>query len=397
AAGAAAAAVGAGLATLRPAAPPPRRVRAWLRRDELFEVKATVALIFAFYVGFRWWTVRNDLLAGLTGAEADAARAAATRLAARATLSLGVVVLIGLAGLTAAQLAWRVLIPRVEDAIAEHDAAHEELVETIERPKRSLAKLVGSGALVAGFAWMLARDAGGSDLVEAVLFGMSAVCLYQIVGAVGDIVFVRDAGLPDGFIEVRLKREGGRLIVYLATTFAALAALVYAIDAALGLYFTHVIAPAAEGIAGRPADLLSRAGATPAGVVAYYAFFRSGRVALLGTRLLGVLLPVSLVVVVVPYAVKYLYFRGVRRTLMVGLTYAGVVAVSVLVEFLLSGEVTSLREIGAASLLPTVGAGVSAEAAKWLAEEREYVQCDACGERIRKGANYCDRCGHELG
>jgi len=95
--------------------------------------------------------------------------------------------------------------------------------------------------------------------------------------------------------------------------------------------------------------------------------------------------------------VKYLYFEGVRRVALVVATYLAFIGIAVTVNLLLSGAITHLQEIGIASLLPTVGAGVSSQAAGWLLREREHVRCDACGERVLESGNYCLNCGEEIG
>jgi hypothetical protein len=110
----------------------------------------------------------------------------------------------------------------------------------------------------------------------------------------------------------------------------------------------------------------------------------------------SVLLPAALAIVLLPYVVKYLYFQGIKRVALVVSTYLSFIGLAVTVNVLLSGAITHLGEIGLASLLPTVGAGVSSQAASWLMREREHVRCDACGERVLESGNYCLNCGHEI-
>jgi len=368
-----------------------------LEGDPLFEVKATVGAIFVLYAAMRWWAVRRDLLAGLSPGERAAALREASVFTAVVVGSLFVVLAVGLLVISLIQAAWRAVVPRVEESIAGLEPEHERVIEDLEGPRVRRGSLLGSGLLVVGFLWLLARGrSGGADLVEVFVFGLAVITLYMIVGAVSDVRFVHDSSLPDPVIRAMLKREGGRLITLLVTTFAGLAVLVYAVDATLSAYYTRVMTAAPGVLSAETAALLDRGEWSSEAVVVYYDFYAGGVVAELGIRLVSVLLPAALAIVLLPYVVKYLYFQGIKRVALVVSTYLSFIGLAVTVNVLLSGAITHLGEIGLASLLPTVGAGVSSQAASWLMREREHVRCDACGERVLESGNYCLNCGHEI-
>lgn len=378
--------------------PDPGRVREVLARDPLIEVKATIAALFALYAAMRWWAVRRDLLAGLPAGDRSMAIHEASWFTALVVGSLLVVLAVGLLAISLIQLVWYVVVPRIEDSIATLDPDHRRVMEDLEGPRLRRGKVLGSGMLVVGFLWLLARGrSGGADLIEMFVVGLAVICLYMIVGAVADVRFIRESSLPDPVIRAALKREGGRLITLLLTTFGGLILLVYAVDAAMAAYYTNVMLAASELLSAETAARLGRGEWTPSTVVGYYDFYASGVVAGLGVRLVSVLFPSAIAIVVLPYIVKYLYFEGVKRVLLVVATYLSFIGIAVVVNLVLSGDVTHLEEIGVASMVPTVGAGVSSQVAGWLLREREHVRCDACGERVLESGNYCLNCGHEIG
>lgn len=391
-------AAGVGLAVGVGRGPDPGTVRELLARDSLVEVKATIAILFVLYTAMRWWAVRRDLLAGVSPAERAAAIQEASWFTALIVGSLLVVLVVGLLTMSLIQLVWHVLVPRVEDSIASLDPAHRRVMQDLEGPRMRRGKLLGSGLLVVGFLWLLARGrAGGADLVEMFVFGLAAICLYMIVGAVADVRFIHESSLPDPIVRATLKREGGRLVTLVLTTFTGLLLLVYAVDAAMAAYYTTVMVAAPDLLSAETAGILGQGEWTPTRVVAYYEFYASGVVADLGVRLVSVLFPTALAIVILPYGVKYLYFEGVKRVLLAVSTYLSFIGIAVVANLVLSGDITHLEQIGLASLVPTFGAGVSSQVAGWLMREREHVRCGACGERVRESGNYCLNCGHEIG
>lgn len=391
------AAVGGVLAVRLAVVPDQTRVHDQIRDDELLEIKLSLTLVFVVYLLLRWWSVREDIYGSVGAADRQAAEPAASWFVAATVGYLGVILVLALAGLWVLQRLWADVIPAVEAMIAEYNQEERQLAASLEQPKATYTRVIGLALILGGFLWQLLRTTpGGTEIIEVAFVGMAILCLYLVVAAIADIRFLKATGASDVFVRKRLKREGSRLVVYVASAALVFATLVFVTNALLGIYYERITRSAFQQLPATTEAILARESPTAVTLVEFYGFLATDVIWDLGSQLLMLAFSVGLAILFLPYMVKYLYLEGVRTGVRVGATYLMFLIIAVVVNVGLRGQIDNLTQAGMASILPSIGAGVSTQILDWFYEEREYVDCRACGERIRQDTNYCGYCGEEI-
>lgn len=362
--------------------------------QQLGAVGVLVGVYFA-YIGFR---VHRTITEGLSPGQLEVVEPAATLFATKAVLPLYGILGAGIGLLLALVWFWDRTQPWLKDALAKRTTPASEPIKWGSLRDQQFESWTRGGLLLilGVFAWIILIP-GPQDLVVGIIGGLAVIEVVVIFDSVRMLRGIDEEQYSDSVIASELKLQAAEITVYVFSIGGTLLVGALLVDVFTQAYYHAVLAPAASEFRPEVAHVLASGSGTPDDVLHFFDFYASGLTFFgLSVSLLKLLLPAIVAVFGIPFGVEYLYFRDYRTVVIAMLTLVGVLLLHVVIELVVSGEITHLTAISATSLLPTISAGLSGTVVEWFKEEVGHAHCPNCDTRIERSSNYCDHCGVRL-
>lgn len=364
----------------------------WIAQIEnrINEFEILLVIIFLLYAVLRWWSVKRDMLDGV---EVSSQLAAESNLFVFINIFPQIMILIlAISAISALKYLWKYTVPVARDAATKvKEPNYTEKINDIEKIEPPYIKIGGITTIIFLFSF-LAINSSENDIFAGLLASISLFGFFLVLEARSEIQDLEKADIPSELILRKIKRDGAGLFARLASLLILLLCFTWFLDFLLGFYYSEVMVNSISVFSENSIQVLSDQEMDPTGIVDYYGFYQGRTVFNLGLSLFRFTLPLALIIILVPFVLKNLYFRGYKEISKVILTYIVFLGIGLTVDYLLEGGL-SVPKIGVSSVVPMIGSVTAEQLTSWFKKQIGCINCESCGEQVSSEGTFCEFCG----